>query len=73
MWMAEAADRAAWNRTFAVVAQLYNAFRGPKRHEAIDPMQFFPWQRAENRPAPPPTPEERAMLRQAFSGKRKHP
>lgn len=69
--MAEAADRARWNRTFAVLAQLSNAFRDPKKTEAIDPMQFFPWQRAENQQAPPPTPDEREMLRQAFPGKRK--
>lgn len=69
--MAEAKDRAAWNRTFALMAQLHNAFRDPKKTDPMDPMQFFPWQRAENQQAPPPTAEEREMLRQAFPGKRK--
>ncbi len=69
--MAEAADRAAWNRTFAVLAQIYNANRDPKKTEPIDPMQFFPWDKARNQQAPPPTAEDRQMLRRAFPPKKK--
>jgi hypothetical protein len=68
--MAEARDKAAWNRTFAVVAQLYNTVRGEKS-EAIDPMQFFPWERPEKVKALPPTPEQEAMLDKMFSPKPK--
>lgn len=70
--MAEAADRTAWNRTFAVLAQISNSNRDPDKTEPIDPMQFFPWDDGESqeKQAPPPTPEERDMLRKAFSGKR---
>jgi len=41
--MAEAADRARWNRTFAQLAQLRNIHRDPKTTEPIDPLTFFPW------------------------------
>ena len=68
--MAEARDRASWNRTFAVLAQLHNANRDPKKTEAIDPMQYFPWSRPEKQQASPPTAEDRRMLRRAFPGKK---
>jgi len=68
--MAEAKDRAAWNRTFAVLAQIHNANRDPKKTEPIDPMQFFPWDKARNQQAPPPTAEDRQMLRRAIGRKR---
>jgi len=71
MWMAEAKDRASWNHTFAVLAQLYNAFRDAEKGEGIDPLLFFPWERPKQEPAPPPTPEEREMLRRAFPGNKK--
>lgn len=70
--MAEAKDRAAWNRTFAVLAQIYNANRDPKKTDSIDPMQFFPWDRQQKEQALPPTPEDREMLRRAFPGKRRN-
>lgn len=68
IWMAEAADRAAWNRTFAEMANLHNKFRGEK-DEAIDPMQFFPWDGGggQNQRAPEPTPEQEVALEAAFS------
>ena len=69
--MAEARDRAAWNRTFAVLAQLCNANRNPDHGQAIDPVQFFPWDQGQQKQAPPPTPEEREMLRRRFPGRRK--
>jgi len=69
--MAEARDRAAWNRTFAVLAQLFNANRDPKKAQPIEPMQFFPWDTAKPRQAPPPTEADRAALRRAFPGGRK--
>lgn len=67
--MAEAADRAAWNRTAALLAQIYNANLDPKKGKPIDPMQFFPWERDRKQQAPPPTPEEREMLGRAFGKK----
>jgi len=69
--MAEAKDRAAWNRTFAVLAQLFNANRDPEKTKPIDPMQFFPWDRSPKEQASPPTPEDRQMLRRAFPGRKK--
>jgi len=68
--MAEAADKAAWNRTFAVVAQIYNSVR-EKKAEAIDPMAFYPWAQEKRTNAPPPTKEQDAMLSQVFSPKPK--
>lgn len=72
--MAEAKDRAAWNRTFAVLAQICNANRDPKKGKSIDPMQFFPWHDGGSAirggKAPPPTAEDRAALRLAFPGKK---
>jgi len=67
--MAEARDRAAWNRTMAVLAQLYNANRGQDARP-IDPMQFFHWQAPRPKMAPPPTPEQREWLRANFGKKR---
>ena len=68
--MAEVRDRAAWNRTFAVLAQLFNANRDPEKTRAIDPMVFFPWgKRTDEQPASP-TAEERQILRLAITGKR---
>lgn len=71
--MAEARQKAvdvlAWNHTAAVLAQIYNVNR-PQGARAIDPMQFYPWDKTSsgsNR-APPPTAEERALLRKAFPG-----
>ena len=69
--MAEAADRARWNRTMAALAGLYNVNRDPKHSEPIDPMQFFPWEQSETRNAPPPTAVERAMFRQLFPGSKR--
>ena len=69
MWMAEARDRTAWNRTFAVLAQLFNTNRDPHKTQGIDPLQFFPWDKAVREQAPPPTVEDRKMLRRAFPGK----
>lgn len=68
--MAEARDRARWNRTFALLAQLYNANRNPKRTRPIDPLQFFPWDKHVQEQAPPPTESDLKMLRKAFPGKR---
>lgn len=68
--MAESRDRAQWNRNFALLAQLFNANRDPKRTRPIDPLQFFPWDKQVNEPAPPPTESDLEMLRRAFPGKR---
>lgn len=64
--MARAADQARWLRTFALLAQVYNANR-PEGADAIEPLAFYMW--GENRPtgpAPPPTEADRAELRQIF-------
>ena len=53
--MAEVRDRAAWNRTFAVLAQLFNANRDPEKTRPIDPMAFFPWGKQAEEQAPAPT------------------
>jgi len=63
--MAEAADRAAWNRTFAVLAQIYNANRG-EGGEPIDPLQYFPWERPGPQKPKPPTPMQDAWLSANF-------
>ena len=62
--MVKARDSAAWNRTFAVLAQLYNVNRQAGA-EAIDPLQFFPWS-DRSRPAKAPTPAEERMLERLF-------
>jgi len=65
--MAEARDRAAWNRTRAVLAQLYNVNRDPKRGKPIDPERFFPWDDVAKKPAaPPPTDADRELLKRIF-------
>ena len=68
--MAKASDRAAWCRTFAVLAQMFNVNRG-KNSEAIDPMQFYPWPETGSHGStlPPPTEADRKELRQLFPGK----
>jgi len=68
--MAEARDRAAWNRTMAFLAGLYNVNRDPKKTKPIDPMQFFPWGQPQEERAPPPTEADREMLRRVFPGKK---
>ena len=68
--MAEARDRTAWNRTFALLAQLFNANRDSKTTRPIDPLKFFPWQQKADEAAPPPTESDLKMLRKAFPGKR---
>ncbi len=66
----EAEDKLAWNRTFAVIAQIYNVNRDPKRSRPIDPMQFCPYRSKRHQlPAPPPTAEDREMLRKLYPGK----
>ena len=68
--MAEACDRAEWNRTFAVMAQMYNANRDPKTTQPVDPMRYYPWDRAADLPAPPPAAAERERLRRRFPGRK---
>ena len=68
--MTEAKDRAAWNRTFAVVAQLANVNRDPKKTKAIDIMRFFPWSLPAPKAAPPPDKAEREALRKTYPGKK---
>jgi len=67
--MAEAADRARWNRTQAVLAQIYNANRG-KDDPPIDPMKFFPWDKGRSKPkARRITPADDKMLTKLFPPK----
>jgi len=66
--MAKAADRAAWCRTFAVLAQLFNA-SGVKASDVIDPMQFYPWGENNDSRLRPPTEMERQQLREFFPKK----
>lgn len=69
--MAKAADIAKWSRTFAVLAQIFNVNRDPKRSEAIDPLKFFPWvERGERAKAAPPTEAERSELKNLFPKKK---
>ena len=69
----EAADKLAWNHTLAILAQIYNVNRDAKRGQrAMDPLQFCPYHRSKHRPpAPPPTAEDREMLRQLYPGKKR--
>lgn len=65
--MAKAADVAAWCRTFAVLAQMFNANRDPEKSDPIDPMQFYPWSKKKRkRKLRPPTDIEREQLRELF-------
>lgn len=66
--MAKAADRAAWHRTFALLAQIFNA-SGVKREDLIDPIQFYPWRDAKASTLRPPTEQERQELRKLFPKK----
>ena len=59
--MAEAKDRAGWNRTMALLAGLFNVNRDPKKTRPIDPMQFFPWHERQEEQAPPPTEADREV------------
>lgn len=69
--MAKAADLAKWSRTFAVLAQIFNVNRDPKRSDAIDPMKFCPWvERGERTKAAPPTEAERSELKNLFPKKK---
>jgi hypothetical protein len=70
--MAEARDIAEWQHTFAIVAQIHNYHRDPKRSEAIDWRKFCPHlNRGQTAKAQPPTPEQREMLRAMFPGKKR--
>lgn len=71
-WMAEAAQRAAWLRTFAVLAHVGNMFRG-EADAVQDPLAFYPFEVDAEADGPPePTPEEIEALKRFFSewGKR---
>lgn len=69
--MAKAADLAKWSRTFAVLAQIFNVNRDPKKSEAIDPLKFCPWvERGERAKAAPPTESERSELKKLFPKKK---
>lgn len=64
--MAEAKDKAAWNRTFAIMAQIRNTVVAHAR-DAVNPMEFYPWTVvAERVNAPPPTPAQEAALSEVF-------
>ncbi|MBT9156651.1 MAG: hypothetical protein DDT37_01639 [Firmicutes bacterium] len=69
MWMAEARDRAAWSRTFAQIAALYNAFRG-KNQPAVNVLQFFPWDKVSKQRAEPMTLALDNVLKELFPEKR---
>ncbi len=70
MWMAEARDRADWNRTFAILAQIYNANRDPDKSTPSDPMQFFPWEKPKPARALPATAADVALLKHMYPGKK---
>jgi len=63
--MAESKDRAAWARTSAILAQIYNANRG-EGDKPIDPMRFCPWYDPKKSLPPPPDELDREFLRKAF-------
>jgi hypothetical protein len=60
----EIADHLAWNRTFALLAQIYNANR-PARSSPIDVMKFYPYKFRHAKPLPP-TPTQLKLLEQIF-------
>jgi hypothetical protein len=64
-WMAEAADKARWNRTSALIAQIYNANR-PANAKPISPMDFYPWHTERVIEI---TPAIDRALREVFPGK----
>jgi hypothetical protein len=41
--MARAAQNAAWCRTFAVLAQIFNANRDRDKTQPLDPLEFYAW------------------------------
>lgn len=67
-WMARAADVAGWNRTWAVIAQLFNINRDPKRSKAIDLDDFFPWKQRSSEVSEI-RKSDRAGLRKMFPNK----
>ncbi len=67
--MAEAADRAAWSRTFAVIAQMLNENRSEKS-KPINVMEFFPWEINDPQPKPRKlTSQERQRMRELLPKK----
>jgi hypothetical protein len=67
MWMAEQADRMRWNHTFAVCAQLHNAFRDSKKSDAIPVNELCPWVLGGSKRQPKPASDaDRRFLEQAF-------
>ncbi len=71
--MATAAQNAAWCRTFAVLAQIFNVNRDPEKAKPIDPMQFYAWGESNKwgGGVVRSTEETRAEMRGLFPGKRK--
>ncbi len=72
VWMAEAADRAHWNRTAALLQQTSNVYRDPDTRPE-DPMKFFPWSNPEPKhdAAGPrePSPGLEAALEKMYPGR----
>jgi hypothetical protein len=67
--MAKAAQNAAWCRTFAMLAQLFNVNRDPERAKPIDPMQFYTWGESKQGDGVVRSTEEtRAEMRVLFPG-----
>lgn len=67
--MAKAAQNAAWCRTFALLAQLFNVNRDPERAKPIDPMQFYAWGESKHGDGVVRSTEEtRAEMRGLFPG-----
>ncbi len=64
--MAEARDRVAWNHTFAILAQIYNANRDPENSEPADPMDFFPWEKPKPAKTPPATEADIKLLEKMY-------
>ena len=71
--MAEASDRVKWNRTFAVLAQMFNANRDPDKTRPIDPLKFFPWKDKEPAVLPPPTDAQRVKFRKLYGKGKPNP
>ncbi len=67
--MAEARGRDAWGRTATVLALLANIHRDPKKHRALRPSDFNPYE-TKRRSGIPIKAKDIGLLKKVFVGKR---
>jgi hypothetical protein len=70
--MAHARQRVEWGRAASIIAKIHNV-NCTKDRDTLPPSAFMPSTmagRTAKKKAPPPTVEERELLRRAFPGKK---